>query len=178
MFNPPQISRFVVAIAITAALCGVATASAASGPFEDIEALDARVAEYTGVAAGNPGGAVAPVDRRLRLTKCPSEPSIEPAVHGILAVRCAALGWRLGVRLMPLSSTNAADDAPLGPIVIRKGDAIQLSYAGAGFSLSTEAIAMDSAPAGHPIRVQLPGQRTAISAIAVRNGFAKIVINY
>jgi flagella basal body P-ring formation protein FlgA len=178
MFNPPQASRFVVAIAIATAMCSAAKATGASGPFEDIAALDARVTLYTGVAAGDPGGAVAPIDRRLRLTKCPSEPTIEPTGLGILAVRCAALRWRLGIRLMPLSSTNAADNAPLAPIVIRKGDAIQLSYAGAGFSLSTEAVAMDSAPAGHPIRVQLPGQRTAISAIAVRSGFAKIAINH
>ena len=65
--------------ALAAALIAGA-ALAPSGGIADLDALDARVARFTGMPAGQPGGALLPLDRRLRLRACAGEPAL--AWHG------------------------------------------------------------------------------------------------
>ena len=43
---------------------------AAAAGLADLDAIDRQVAAFTGAAVGQPGGAAAPVDRRLRLQTC------------------------------------------------------------------------------------------------------------
>ena len=74
---------------------------------EDLGQLDGRVQVMTGAAPGQPGGAIAPIDRRLRLIACPQPASIEWSGSDSLAIRCPAVGWRLRVGIASLSGRQA-----------------------------------------------------------------------
>ncbi len=59
--------------------------------FENLDRIDSLVAMTVGANMGEPGGPMAPVDRRLRLAACPATPSIDGPVFGAAIVKCDAL---------------------------------------------------------------------------------------
>ncbi|HTH27046.1 MAG TPA: flagellar protein, partial [Sphingobium sp.] len=63
--------------------------------FENLDRIDSLVATTVGADIGQPGGAIAPVDRRLRLVACPQIPAVEGPVFGAAIVRCDKIGWRI-----------------------------------------------------------------------------------
>jgi flagellar basal body P-ring formation protein FlgA len=82
-------------------LIGMALAlpAAAQQKFENLDRVDGLVATTVGANIGQPGGAVAPVDRRLRLAACPGMPDVSGPMFGAAIVECKALGWRIRVPL-------------------------------------------------------------------------------
>ena len=62
--------------------------AAAPVQFEDLALLDKNIQIQANAE---------PVDKRLKLAKCPDAPVIIPAIDGGAVVRCPALGWRLHV---------------------------------------------------------------------------------
>ena len=65
-----------------AALAAMLSASAAAADTQDLDALDAKVAAFLG------GSATAqPVDRRIKLARCPAEIAVSGPVAGAVAVR-------------------------------------------------------------------------------------------
>lgn len=92
MTNLPKI--LLLALSISAS-----DPALAQQKFENLDRIDSLVAMTVGANMGEPGGPIAPVDRRLRLAACPTTPSVDGPVFGAAIVKCDALGWRIRVPL-------------------------------------------------------------------------------
>ncbi len=134
---------------------------------EDLGQLDGRVQVMTGAAPGQPGGAIAPIDRRLRLIACPQPASIEWSGSDSLAIRCPAVGWRLRVGIASLSGRQAGAE-----MNIHRGDTVEVSVEGDAFDVTTTAIALDDGARGQSVRVKLAGSGTQSSATVTGPGMA------
>lgn len=148
---------FALGLALTAAQF------AQGAGFADLDAIDRQVAAFTGAAIGAPGGAVNPVDRRLRLRQCgaPLAVSWNGTRRDSLQVQCPeAGGWRIFVQL-----ANATFGAAAMPAVSR-GDAITISVQGDGFTVSQPGEALEGGPVGGWIRVR----PVSSSRVAAMNG--------
>lgn len=132
------------------ALALLAAPAHANAP-ADLAALDRAVAAFTGVPTGQPGGAAAPLDRRLRLARCPAEPVL--GWHGTrreaVQLRCpVAGGWTLYVPIM--GALGGAAETPL----IQRGDAVSIVVAGESFALSQPGEALEGGADGAWIKVR------------------------
>ncbi len=92
--------------------CAAAQPALAQQKFENLDRIDSLVAMTVGANMGEPGGPLAPVDRRLRLAACPTTPSVEGPIFGAAMVKCDALGWRIRVPLV--AGAAAAASGPVG----------------------------------------------------------------
>lgn len=136
----------------------IALAAALPAIFEDLDQLDARVAAL---------GAAAPVDRRLKLSRCPQPVEIGEIGGNAVAVRCPTLGWRI---LVPLKADAQNASEP----DIRKGDVVDLAVDGAGFSVSASATALEDGRVGRSIRVRTSPENAPVSAAVLGAGRARI----
>ena len=141
---------------LSAIMLPSAAMTAPTTQFEDLDQLNASVALFLGDAPLGRASGAQPIDRRIRLARCPQPVALEQAV-GAVTVRCAALGWRLRV---PLSI--AAGEA--SQIVVRRGDVVELSVAGVGFDLVTSATAIEDGSTGKFIRVKTSTGASIVSA--------------
>ena len=165
----------------------IALAAAAGAParaqqkFENLDRLDGLVAMTVGANIGEPGGPIAPVDRRLRLAACPVTPSVEGPTFGAAIVKCDALGWRIRV---PLSGGGAAA-APAArygvaarpaqrDMVVKRGDPVQLLAGNASFSVSRVMIADEDGAVGDTIRVREDKKSAPVLAQVVEMGTVRI----
>lgn len=130
---------------------------------EDLNALDARVRAMTGAEIGQPGGAITPLDRRMRLSACPESAAIERAGPDALAIRCASAGWRVRVGLMPAMTMQAAQGRQ--ELVVRRGDTVEVSVEGESFGVTASGIALDDGAIGQSVRVKLAGNGNQSSGI-------------
>jgi flagellar basal body P-ring formation protein FlgA len=137
--------NFVVAVLAATA------ANAAPLPLEDLDVLDARIAVFLGGTTTEAGKRAEPVDRRLRMVRCPEGALFEPAQMGAITAYCPSKGWRLRVPL--IGGGGAAQPAE---IVVRRGDTVELAYAGQGFDVTTRATAIEDGRAGGVVRVKTP----------------------
>ena len=124
----------------------------AGAPLADLASIDAEVAAFTGFAIGQPGGAMQPVDRRLRLAPCRSAHAL--GWYGVrrdtVMVQCPdAGGWRLYVPVKREAPQAAALPA------INRGDAVTIAVSGDGFSISQPGEALESGTVGSWIRVRV-----------------------
>lgn len=163
---------------------------AAQQKFENLDRIDSLVAMTVGANLGEPGGPVAPVDRRLRLAACPATPTVDGPMFGAAMVQCAALGWRIRVPLvagasaaasgpLPRSTaagrfTRAAAPAPQRESVVRKGDPVQLMAGNAAFSVSRMMVADEDGAVGETIRVREDKKSAPIFAQVVEMGLVQI----
>jgi flagella basal body P-ring formation protein FlgA len=154
-----MIFRLLMVLATT-----VGSVSAAAATYQDLDALDARIAS-TLDGAQSP----VPIDRRIRLASCPEEPEISPVAAGAVSVRCGPLGWK--IRVAVNGSSPAAVPAA---IVVRRGDPVEIIARGAGFSVSSSGTALDEGSAGKTIRVKIPTSTSPVPAVVVRAGVASI----
>ena len=123
--------------------------AASDGPFADLDAIDRAVAGFIGVEAGTPGGASAPVDRRLRLSRCatPLALSWHTRQRDSVLVQCPDVGgWRLFV--------PARAGAAEGPPAVDRADAVAISVSGDGFSVSRAGEALEAGAVGAWIKVR------------------------
>lgn len=146
---------------------------AATQSLADPAAIDLAVAAFTGAAQGMPGGAAAPVDRRLRLTACPAPLALDwyGALRDTVVVACpAAGGWRLYV---PLSGGGRVAEPP----AIARGDAVTISASGEGFAISQPGEALEAGPVGAWIKVRstIAGAQP-LRARVIRPGLVGIVL--
>jgi hypothetical protein len=97
---------------------------AAAAGFADLNALDAAVARFAGAPIGAEGGAVTPLDRRLRLTPCrsPAALSWRGERRETIVVECPDNGgWRLFVPVRALSGGGGLGRW-LQRVAARRGD--------------------------------------------------------
>lgn len=165
----PVLSR----LAVLAALATPVAVDAAA--FADLAAIDREVAAFTGNAQGQPGGAVLPVDRRLRLTACASPLVVgwHTTRHESVLVQCPdAMGWRVFVPVMSVQGAPAA-----APAVMR-GEAVTVSVQGDGFTVSQPGEAIEPGAVGAWIRVRMvksgSAQGEAMRAQIVRPGLVQV----
>lgn len=134
---------------LMAALLWISPASAqAASPFADLIAIDREVAEFTGKAIGQNGGAMMPVDRRLRLNACmsPLALSWRTSRRDAVLVQCPDAGsWRVFVPV------RMAENAPSA---IARGEAVTIAVVGEGFAVSQPGEALDAGAVGDWIRVR------------------------
>lgn len=142
----------------------VAVLLAAAGPMQDLAALDRQIAVFTGAAIGEDGGAMQPLDRRLKLRPCtaPADIAWRSEQRDTLVLQCPdAGGWRLYMPVRPLLVAAAAQAA--AQVAVQRGDAVTISVEGQGFSISRPAEALESGAVGDWIKVRpaIPGNRRA-----------------
>ncbi|HEX7876970.1 MAG TPA: flagella basal body P-ring formation protein FlgA [Sphingobium sp.] len=150
--------------------------------FENLDRIDGLVAMTVGANIGEPGGPVAPVDRRLRLAACPATPSVEGPTFGAAIVKCDALGWRIRVPLAGAGVAAAAPAARYGAparaaqreVVVKRGDPVQLMAGNASFSVSRMMIADEDGAVGDTIRVREDKKAAPVLAQVVEMGTVRI----
>ena len=160
---------------VTTALTLLAAAPALAGNFQDLSDLDVAVSAHVGAQIGEPGGARAPIDRRLKLKACPDAPSVSGPVLGAAVVRCEPIGWSIRV---PLLSGGQANGNAAGAGAARqemrdavtRGQAVRLSVEGRGFSLSRTMIADANGKIGDMISVRADRSARPILARIVAIG--------
>lgn len=137
-------------VALVPATLLLVCAHPAWGQTTALEAIDRAVAGFAGAAIGQPGGAVLPVDRRLRLAACPADLALSwrDERHGSVVVQCPIPGgWRLFVPLRAVASGA-------GPAVVARGEAVTIAVAGEGFTVSQPGEAVEAGALGDWIRVR------------------------
>jgi flagella basal body P-ring formation protein FlgA len=159
----------------TIALLAAGPAWAAS--FQDLGELDVAVAASMGAEIGQPGGARAPIDRRLKLKSCPTAATVSGPVMGAAVVRCDPVGWAIRVPLLlgasPSGSTTNTQSATAEPAVNR-GQAVRLTVEGAGFTLSRTMIADANGKVGDMVSVR--ENRSAKPILAKVTGVGEVTV--
>ena len=144
----------------------------AAAAFADLDAIDRQVATYTGAPIGAVGGALQPLDRRLRLRLCNSPLALawRGDAHDTLVAECPDTGgWRLFVPV------KAAAGSPSGAPAVNRGDAVTMAITGDGFSVSQPAQALDAGSIGAWIRVRgVGGKGEPQRAQVVRPGLVAL----
>jgi flagellar basal body P-ring formation protein FlgA len=146
----------------------LAATQSVTGGFADLDAIDRRVAAFTGAAIGTPGGATMPVDRRLRLRHCAAPLAVD--WNGVrrdsVLVQCPeAGGWRIFVQLASAPAAAPAGLAAPAQPAVNRGDAVTIAVSGDGFTVSQPGEALEGGPVGEWIRVRpvsakaVPGAR-------------------
>lgn len=149
-----------------------AMAGAQVAAFENLDVLENRLVAALDADIGVPGGPAGPIDRRMKLSRCPTPAQFDPPALGAIAIRCPQLSWRIRVPLMRLA--NAATPAVRAVPVIRKGDPVQLAVETNGFSVSTEAIAQEDGAPGDRIRVKSDAKASVMIAEVVGIGRVRL----
>ncbi|QIG81737.1 hypothetical protein G5C33_02175 [Sphingosinithalassobacter tenebrarum] len=165
----------------------IAAAPAAAQDYQSTQTLDTIVAQFTGSDIGQPGGARAAVDGRLRLAACAApQLSWRTDRQEAVVVRCMAPTWRIfvPVNAMPQAAAEpavatAAAAAPAAPPppaepVIRRGDPITIEVGAPGFSISRDGIAMGDAKPGERLLVRVEERKPPIQAVALESGRATL----
>jgi flagella basal body P-ring formation protein FlgA len=160
-------------------LLALLAAPAMAAPFQNIDALEARLVNALGAGIGEPGGPATPIDRRLKLAACPTTVQIDPPAMGAVALRCPAANWRIRVPIARLSgsgpaSTMGAGVAAKADPVVRRGDPVDLVAESNGFSVSVSAVAQEDGAPGSRIRVKADGKNGPIFAEVVDAGRVRL----
>lgn len=155
-------------------------APASANTFQSTAMLDRIVAQFTGKAIGEVGGARAPVDTRLKLAAC-AAPQLEwrSEAKDAVVVRCMEPGWRIFVPVNALPRPKPAAAAPRvsavkAEPVIRRGDAVTIEVGSAGFSITRDGVAASDAAAGGRLTVKVDDRKPPIQAIAIEPGRARL----
>ncbi len=132
--------------------------------WEELTALDAQLA----IASGN---RAKPLDKRLRLARCPAPVRIDAAQHGALLMHCPELGWQLRV---PLDAAAAGGDSASPPLV-QRGESVRVAIRGNDFTLSYMATAMEAGRKGESVRVKFPAGGKVLVATVTGHGRVEIL---
>jgi flagellar basal body P-ring formation protein FlgA len=141
----------------------LAAPAAAQTSHADLAAIDRAVAQFTGIAQGQPGGAVLPLDRRLRLATCPAPLSLGRygGQQDTVEVACpVAGGWKLYVPLVGSAKSAPGAVSTPAPAVyaVTRGDQVTITIRGQGFAVSQPGQALESGALGAWIKVRGAGQ--------------------
>lgn len=160
--------------ALTLAVLGAA-GPAMAAPFADLAAIDREVALFTGAEPGEGGGALRPVDRRLRLAACAAPLALgwNGPRHDAVVVRCPVPGgWHIYVPAQSL--TPAHGTAP----VVARGESLTVMVEGEGFAVSEAGEALEPGAEGEWIRVRMAsagaGKTEPLRARIVRPGLVSV----
>ena len=161
----------IAGLAACAAAASPATAQQANEDWQTIDVLTDMVANAMGRSA-------TPVDRRIKLARCPEQASVTALDAQTLAVRCASLGWRLRVPMTaPVGAspvaTNFARPAASAP-VIRRGDNVRVTIETETYSISYAAVATQDGRVGETIALRGNDAKSTLSATVTGAGRARL----
>ncbi len=166
-------SRHIVAsLAAGLAVCA-ATPVKAQQANEDWQTIDV----LTDMVANALGRTATPVDRRIKLARCPEQASVTAIDAHTLAVRCTSLGWRLRVPMTGPANTivtPAAYAKPATAPVIRRGDNVRVTIDTESFSISYAAVATQDGRVGETIGLRGSDAKSLISATVIGPGRARL----
>jgi flagella basal body P-ring formation protein FlgA len=166
-----MIRKFALGLAASLIALPAANAQQATEDWQTIDALTQTVANAMGRSA-------TPIDRRIKLARCPEQASVTAIDAQTLAVRCASLGWRLRV---PMSGPAGASPAaasfstPSSAPAIRRGDNVRVSIETESFSVSYSAIATQDGRVGETIALRGTDPKNLMSAIVTGPGRARLM---
>lgn len=155
----------------TAALLYLAPAHAQQ--FEDLNALDEQV------AAVLQGGSqtAQPIDRRLKLSRCPEPIAIDSSNKDAVALRCNAIGWRIRVPLASAARSEPkivmaeqVNPAETGEILVRRGETVEIIIRGSDFEVVTSGVATEDGSKGKRVRVKSSTGAAPLGATVVAQG--------
>lgn len=136
--------------------------------FHDPSGIDRDVAQFTGAPTGSAGGARLPVDRRLKLSRCPMPLALEwyGSTGQTVLVRCPiAGGWRLFVPIAGLPAGATPE-----PVVTR-GEVVAIVIQGRGFTVTHQGEALEAGAVDEWIRVRPAGaKRDTVRARVLQPG--------
>jgi flagellar basal body P-ring formation protein FlgA len=164
----------------TLALVAAAVPAQAAAPVVDHVALDRAIQSFTGSAIGAPGGATAPVDRRLRLSSCAGDVRLawrSPRRDTVILECPMGTGWKLFVPVVPTNAVMAVAPqtrSEIGATAIAKGDMVTVEVRGTGFSISQGGQAMEAGPVGSWIKIKSGGKGEVITCQIVRPGLVSL----
>jgi len=180
MPKPTHIALLTAAAVLAAPLPALAAGEA----IQDLDQLDVLVAAAMGAEIGQPGGARAPIDRRLKLKACPEMPEINGPDMQAAAVRCPSIGWRIRVPLLPIAGSTPAGQTNTqtntaqrqgGEIVVKRGEPILLTVERPAFTLTRVMIADKDGKVGDVIPVREEPRGTPIFVRIVESGRATVL---
>lgn len=163
----------LAACALAAPFAAPLAAHAQQGS-EDWQTIDV----LTDMVANAMGRNATPVDRRIKLARCPEQASVTAIDAHTLAVRCASLGWRLRVPM-----TAPADAAPVAVSfarpaasapVIRRGDNVRVTIETENYSISYAAVATQDGRVGETIALRGSDAKSSLSATVTGPGRARL----
>ncbi len=165
--------KIITGIAAFAACIPAASAQQASEDWQTIDVLTAMVANAMGRTA-------TPIDRRIKLARCPEQASVTALDSSTLAVRCQSLGWRLRVPMTAPAGASAAGGFVAQPAaaaapVIRRGDNVRVTIDTESFSISYAATATQDGRVGDMIALRGSDAKSALSAVVTGPGRARLV---
>lgn len=157
----------------------LAAPTAAAAPFQNIDALEARLVNALGAGIGEPGGPATQIDRRLKLATCPGSVQIDPPAMGAVALRCPAANWKIRVPIARLAgfqtvAMSAPAPAQKAEPVVRRGDPVDLIAETDGFSVSVTGIAQEDGAPGSRIRIKADGKNAPVFAEVIDAGRARL----
>lgn len=165
--------RTRLAFLVAGAAC-IAAASAASAQqaTQDWQAVDA----LTSTIAGAMGRSATPIDRRIKLARCPEQLAVVATDAQTLAVRCDALGWRLRVAMTPTAGAvpMPAPAASQAAVAIRRGDNVRVSIETSSFTVGYSAVATQDGRIGDIIALRGNDAKNLISAVVTGPGRARL----
>ncbi len=159
---------------LAACILAAPTATNAQQANEDWQAIDT----LTNMVANAMGQSATPIDRRIKLARCPEQASVTAIDAHTLAVRCVPLGWRLRVPM-----TGPVDAAPAaaaiarpasGATVIRRGDNVRVTIDTPSYSISYAAIATQDGRVGETIALRGNDAKSSLSATVTGPGRARL----
>lgn len=163
--------KMIAGITALAAAVPAASAQQATEDWQTIDTLTSMVANAMGRTA-------TPIDRRIKLARCPEQASVVAIDAQTLAVRCASLGWRLRVAMsgptgnavVPAAFARPAASAP----VIRRGDNVRVTIETESFAISYSAIATQDGRVGETIALRGNDAKSLLSATVTGPGRASL----
>jgi len=131
----------------------------------DHSALDLAIQRFTGNALGAPGGAAAPVDRRLRLASCGADVRLSwrSVRRDTVILECpVGTGWKLFVPVVPTNAVMGVESPPVAALAVTKGDVVTIEVKGTGFTINQGGQAMEAGPVGSWIKIKASGGKGEI----------------
>lgn len=148
--TPRSMACLGVMIAAVLPMGDTAARAQQGGGFADLVAIDREVANFVGHAIGQQGGAITPVDRRLRLATCRSPLALSWRLprRETVVVECPDPGsWHLFV---PVRASGAVPAA----VAVARGEGVTIAVTGDGFTVSQPGEALEAGAVGEWIRVR------------------------
>lgn len=160
------------------AFAAAAAPASAAAPVIDHGALDRAVQGFTGNAIGMPGGATAPIDRRLRLSSCANNVQLSwrsPRRDTVVLECTVGTSWRVFVPVVPNNAVMGAQAMTgAGMLAIARGDVVTIEVKGTGFMITQGGQAMEAGPVGSWIKIKSGGKGEVITCQVIRPGLVSL----
>ncbi|MEH6789202.1 flagella basal body P-ring formation protein FlgA [Parasphingorhabdus sp.] len=131
--------------------------TAATPGFEDTSLLDRQVAGHLGAAIGDVGGALAPIDPKLKLKRCAEALDISETHRNAVLISCPQIGWRIFVPVRLGGKGGNAHNSGGGMAqepLVQRNQPVTMVIRRANFSVSYSVIAQESGALGDYIPVR------------------------